>query len=150
MGNELFVGNLPWGIDKQDLEAQLHQEFSKHGEVVRIDIKTDRDTGKVKFAFVEMKNDTEVDAVLTAHEENPVTIADRALNINRSRGKQEGGSRPFNRGGFGGGQRSGGFGGGQRSGGFGGQRSGGFGGGNRGGFKNDRRGGSNSRRSGDR
>ena len=47
----LYVGNLSYGTTKETLE----KTFAEHGEVVSVNIITDRQTGRPKgFAFVEM------------------------------------------------------------------------------------------------
>ncbi|KAG0583530.1 hypothetical protein KC19_3G144400 [Ceratodon purpureus] len=59
--NKLFVGNLTWGCD----EDQLHQLFSDYGKVVEARIVTDRETGRSKgFGFVTLENASEVNSAI--------------------------------------------------------------------------------------
>ena len=52
----IYVGNLPYGIDRDELRAT----FAAFGEVSSARIVTDRETNKSKgFGFVEMPNDAE-------------------------------------------------------------------------------------------
>lgn len=123
MGKKLYVGNLSYQVDSSELE----QLFSPHGQVVSAQIINDRDTGRSKgFGFVEMSNDQEAQAAITAL--NGQQHNGRALTVNEARPREE-------RAGGGGGGGSGG-GGGRGYGGGGGGRGGfgGGGGGGRGGF----------------
>ncbi len=118
----LFVGNLNF----QTSEGELRELFAGFGQVTRVHIAMDRETGRARgFAFVEMPNDEEAAAAITSL--NGKEIGGRKINVNEARPKGEGGGS-----GGGGGNRGGG-GGGYRGGGGGGNRSGGGGGGNRGG-----------------
>jgi cold-inducible RNA-binding protein len=106
----IFVGNLSFQTTQDDLLAA----FQQYGNVERVNIVTDRDTGQARgFAFVEMteKHDAET-AIMQL---NGAEMNGRALNVNEARPKPQGGGG----GGFGG-NRSGGRGG---AGGGGGNRS---------------------------
>lgn len=130
----LFVGNLNF----QTTESELSDLFKQYGQVSRVHIAMDRETGRARgFAFVEMPNDEEAAAAIAAM--NGKEVGGRKLNVNEARPKGEGGGgggRPGGggyRGGGGsggGGNRSGsgGGGGGNRSGGGGGRPGGGGGG----------------------
>ena len=116
MGKKLYVGNLSYTVDSSELE----QLFSQHGQVVSAQIINDRDTGRSKgFGFVEMANDDEADAAVTAL--NGQQHNGRALTVNEARPREDRG------GGGGGGRGYGGGGGGGGYGGGGGGRSGGGG-----------------------
>lgn len=110
----IYVGNLDFKVN----EDELRQAFAAYGQVDKVTIVTDRDTGQPRgFGFVEMTNDEEAEKAINAM--NGYQLGARALNVNEARPKTGGGG--FNRGGGGGG-------------GFGRGRSGGGGrGGNRGG-----------------
>ena len=110
----IFVGNLSY----QTTQDELHAVFAQFGNVERVNIVTDRDTGQPRgFAFVEM---TEAqDAQNAIAQLNGTELNGRALNVNEARPKPSGG-------GFGGGGRGFGGGGGGRG------RGGGGGGGGRG------------------
>ena len=91
----VFVGNLSF----QTTEGELQALFEQFGEISRVQIMTDRDTGRSRgFGFVEMSDD---DAAAKAIEAlNGKELGGRALNVNEARPKPEGRG---GRGGFGGG-----------------------------------------------
>jgi len=90
----IFVGNLSYETTPEDLQAT----FSQFGNVERINIVRDRDTGQPRgFAFVEMTSAG--DAQNAISQLNGTQLHGRALNVNEARPKPEGGGR---RGGFGG------------------------------------------------
>ena len=117
----IFVGNLSF----QTTQDELLAAFSQFGNVERVNIVTDRETGQVRgFAFVEMTERAEADNAIS--QLNGSELNGRAMNVNEARPKPAGGGGG-GRGGFGGG------GGGGRGGGGGGRGgSGGGGGGGRG------------------
>lgn len=120
---KIYVGNLPFSI----ADAELQSIFEQHGQVSRVDIVTDRETGRPRgFAFVEMPNDTEAQAAIEAID--GTQIGGRSVNANQARPREDRGPRS---GGGGGGGR-GGYGGGG-GGGYGGGGGGGYGGGGGGG-----------------
>ena len=54
----VFVGNLPRNMPENELSQSLTEMFGRYGTVERVNIITDRDTGKPRgFAFVEMAAD---------------------------------------------------------------------------------------------
>lgn len=111
MGKKLYVGNLSYGVDKNDLQ----QMFSAHGTVTSAQVITDRETGRSKgFGFVEMGSDQEAQAAIAAL--NGKDVDGRALTVNEARPQEDRGG-------------GGGFGGGRRGGGGGGGGGGGYGGG---------------------
>ncbi|HEX3661568.1 MAG TPA: RNA-binding protein [Acidobacteriaceae bacterium] len=117
---KLYVGNLSYSAT----EADVRQWFEPHGAVESAALATDRATGQSRgFAFVEMTNDSEAEAAITAL--NGAEIGGRALVVNEARPKTSsfGGGRDSGRGGSGGGR--GGYGGGRgKSSGGGGGRGG--------------------------
>ena len=96
----IFVGNLDFAATESSVRAL----FEPYGSVDRVNLVTDRDTGRSRgFAFVEMANTAEADKAINAlngHEMNG-----RALNVNEARPKTEGAGRSFGGGGGGGRQR---------------------------------------------
>ena len=59
----LYVGNLSYSTTKETLE----KAFGEHGQVVSVNLITDRQTGRPKgFAFVEMSTPEEGEAAKTA------------------------------------------------------------------------------------
>ncbi len=102
MGNKLYVGNLSYSIG----DNELKQLFESCGTVVSATVIMDRETGRSKgFGFVEMSNDQEAQAGITAC--NGKEIEGRALTVNEARPKTEGGGGRGGRsfGGGGGGKR---------------------------------------------
>jgi len=80
----LFVGNMSF----QTTEAELRSLFEPLGQITRLRIVTDRDTGRVRgFAFVEMPNDDEANKAIAAL--NGKEVGGRALNVNEARPKPE-------------------------------------------------------------
>ena len=115
----IFVGNLSF----QTNQDELHAAFAQYGNVDRVNIVTDRDTGQPRgFAFVEMPDQHEAETAI--QQLNGAEMNGRALNVNEARPKPAGGG--FGGGGGRGGPRGGGFGGGG-GGGRGGNRGGGGG-----------------------
>jgi len=80
----LFVGNMSF----QTTESELRSLFEPFGEITRINVVTDRDTGRARgFAFVEMTNDGEAAGAISAL--NGKEVDGRALNVNEARPKTE-------------------------------------------------------------
>jgi cold-inducible RNA-binding protein len=108
---KIFVGNLPWSVDDQELENL----FSQYGDVQSAKVITDRDSGRSRgFGFVEME-DAAADEAISNLNESEVDGRDIRVNEANERPPRSGG------GGGGGGNRGGGGGGGGR-GGYGGGR----------------------------
>src|SRR5262245_43072638 len=99
----IFVGYFDFGA----AEASIRQLFEPYGNVERVNVVTDRETGRSRgFAFVEMTDSAEADRAIAAL--NGTELGGRALNINEARPKPQGGGggRGFGgppRGGHGGG-----------------------------------------------
>jgi cold-inducible RNA-binding protein len=93
----IFVGNLDFHVAEDD----LRQLFARFGQVDRVSLVTDRDTGKSRgFAFVEMTNQEEGEKAIA--ELNGSQLSGRTLNVNEARSKVErsgGRNRGFDRGG---------------------------------------------------
>ncbi len=96
-----FVGNMSF----QTTESELRSIFEPYGEITRIQVMTDRDTGRARgFAFVELADDEQAAKAIT--ELNGKELDGRALNVNEARPKPE---RSGPRGGGGGGRGRGGY-----------------------------------------
>lgn len=81
----LFVGNM----DFQTTEEELRALFAPFGQITRIHIAMDRETGRARgFAFVEMPNDEEAGKAMAAL--NGKEVGGRALKVNEARPKGEG------------------------------------------------------------
>ncbi len=100
----IFVGTLDFAAT----ESSLRSLFEPYGKVDRVNLVTDRDTGRSRgFAFVEMPDAAQADQAIAAL--NGTDMGGRALNINEARPKTEGGGGGrgggFGRGGGGGGRQ---------------------------------------------
>jgi cold-inducible RNA-binding protein len=94
----IFVGNL----DFSATDSSLRSLFEPYGNVERVNVVTDRDTGRSRgFAFVEMTDAAQADAAIAAL--NGANLDGRALNINEAKPKTTGGGGGggFSRGGGG-------------------------------------------------
>ena len=110
MGSKLYVGNLAYSTS----DASIKALFGQHGEVVSVNLITDRETGRPKgFGFVEMSSPEEAEAAMAAV--NGTELDGRTLKVDIA--KEMAPRAP----------RSGGYGGG--GGGYGGGGGGGYGGG---------------------
>src|SRR5437016_14582682 len=96
----LYVGNLPHSTS----ESELRTLFQAHGEVEKVSIVTDRETGRARgFAFVEMTNPGEAEKAIAAL--NGTELGGRTLTMKEGRRKRErrrGGGQGFGGGGRGG------------------------------------------------
>jgi cold-inducible RNA-binding protein len=82
----IFVGNL----DFSATESSIRSLFEPYGNVERVNVVTDRDTGRSRgFAFVEMTDSSEADRAIAAL--NGVDLGGRSLNVNEARPKAPGG-----------------------------------------------------------
>lgn len=82
----IFVGNL----DFTATESSVRTLFEPYGKVIRVNVVTDRDTGRSRgFAFVEMTDSAEADRAIAAL--NGANREGRALNVSEARPKTEGG-----------------------------------------------------------
>jgi RNA recognition motif-containing protein len=104
----IYVGNLSYQVTEEDLK----RAFAEYGTVSRVQLPTDRETGRPRgFAFVEMSQETEEAAAIEALD--GAEWMGRDLKVNKAKPREERGS---SRGGGGGGwsNRGGGGGGGRR------------------------------------
>ena len=82
----IFVGNLDFGAT----ESSIRSLFETYGTVDRVNVVTDRDTGRSRgFAFVEMADSAQADKAISAL--NGFEVEGRALNVNEARPKPSGG-----------------------------------------------------------
>jgi cold-inducible RNA-binding protein len=80
----IFVGNLNFNTG----EDELRQMFEQYGQVDRVSIMTDRDTGRSRgFGFVEMTNAEDGEKAIAAL--NGTQMGGRTLNVNEARPKME-------------------------------------------------------------
>ncbi|MBM3774086.1 MAG: RNA-binding protein [Acidobacteria bacterium] len=86
----IFVGNLDFAAT----ESSIRSLFEPYGNVERVNLVTDRDTGRSRgFAFVEMTDASEADRAIAGL--NGTSLGGRSLVINEARPKTEGGGRGF-------------------------------------------------------
>ena len=103
----IYVGNLPFRVTEDEV-ASLFSEF---GEVQRVHLVMDRETGRPRgFGFVEMGDDEGRQAIQELMDRN-AELGGRPLKLNEAQPREERGGGGFRGGGGGGGFR-GGFGGG--------------------------------------
>ena len=101
----LFVGNMSF----QTSETDLQELFKPFGQVSRVHVAMDRETGRARgFAFVEMPNDEEAAKAIAGLDGKEVN--GRNLKVNEARPKTQGsGPRSSGGPGGGGGRGRGGF-----------------------------------------
>jgi RNA recognition motif-containing protein len=106
----IYVGNLSF----DETETSLEASFAQYGEVTSARMITDRDSGRPRgFGFVEMPNQGEAEAAISAL--NGKEMNGRALTVNEAKPREDrggGGGRGGYGGGGGGGGGRGGYGGG--------------------------------------
>ncbi|ALB41904.1 MAG: RNA-binding protein [Dolichospermum sp. DEX189] len=92
----IYVGNLSYEVTENDLSGV----FAEYGTVKRVQLPTDRETGRKRgFAFVEMGTEAEETAAIEALD--GAEWMGRSLKVNKAKPKEDKGS-------FGGGRRGGG------------------------------------------
>ncbi len=89
MAKSVYVGHLNFDTT----EDRLHELFQTYGEVTRVNIITDRDTGRPRgFAFVELTTDEAANAAIAALEGQQVD--GRTLRVNEARPRSPRRDRP--------------------------------------------------------
>jgi RNA recognition motif-containing protein len=93
----VYVGNLSYEVT----EDALNTVFGEYGTVKRIQLPTDRETGRVRgFGFVEMDTDAEEAAAIDGLDR--AEWMGRDLKVSKAKPKEDRGSFGGNRGGYGG------------------------------------------------
>lgn len=93
----IYVGNLSYDVS----EADLTSVFAEYGSVKRVQLPTDRETGRMRgFGFVEMGADAEEQAAIDALD--GAEWMGRDLKVNKAKPREDRGSS-------GGGRRGGSF-----------------------------------------
>ena len=83
----IYVGNLSF----QATEDDLKEVFAEYGEVSRVSLPTDRETGRKRgFAFVEMSNEAQEDAAIA--ELDGAEWLGREIRVNKAKPREESGS----------------------------------------------------------
>ncbi|MBD2664538.1 RNA recognition motif domain-containing protein [Richelia sinica] len=93
----VYVGNLSYQVTQDALTSV----FAEYGSVKRVQLPTDRETGRLRgFAFVEMSSEEEETAAIEALD--GAEWMGRDLKVNKAKPKEDRGSFGGNRGGGGG------------------------------------------------
>ena len=80
----IFVGNLSF----RTTEDSLRSAFQSFGEVLKVNMVVDRDTGRARgFAFVEMANEDEANRAIAGL--NGKELDGRALTVNEARPRSD-------------------------------------------------------------
>lgn len=83
----VYVGNLSYDVTREDLE----RVFNEYGEVNRVSLPTDRDTGRPRgFAFVEMAAETEEQTIIETLDGAEWMGREMRVNKARPRGESNG------------------------------------------------------------
>jgi len=83
----VYVGNLSYAVTEDSLNAV----FAEYGSVKRVQLPTDRDTGRVRgFGFVEMNTDAEEVAAIEALD--GAEWMGRNLKVNKAKPREDRGS----------------------------------------------------------
>jgi RNA recognition motif-containing protein len=100
----IYVGNLSYDVTEED----LNKVFAEYGTVKRVNLPTDRETGRPRgFGFVEMDTDAEETAAIEALD--GAEWMGRDLKVNKAKPRDDnkrsggGGGNRGGRGGYGGG-----------------------------------------------
>jgi RNA recognition motif-containing protein len=92
----IYVGNCPYDVTEENLRSL----FAEYGEVTRVNVITDRETGRPRgFCFVEMADNSAAQEAIKGL--NGTELGGRALKVNEARPKTDRGGG----GGRGGGRR---------------------------------------------
>jgi RNA recognition motif-containing protein len=88
----IYVGNLSYSATEEDLRSV----FAEYGEVKRVVLPTDRETGRMRgFAFVDMSEDAQEDTAIT--ELDGAEWMGRQLRVNKAKPRED--TRPSRGGG---------------------------------------------------
>jgi RNA recognition motif-containing protein len=88
----IYVGNLSYEVTQEDLNGV----FAEYGSVKRVQLPTDRETGRVRgFGFVEMGTEAEETAAIDALD--GAEWMGRDLKVNKARPREDRGSFGGNR-----------------------------------------------------
>jgi RNA recognition motif-containing protein len=91
----IYVGNLSF----QATEDDLREVFAEYGEVSRVSLPTDRETGRKRgFAFVEMSTEAQEDAAIA--ELDGAEWLGREIRVNKAKPREESGGNSRRSGSF--------------------------------------------------
>ena len=84
MSRKLYVGNIPFETNENDLQ----QLFAEAGAVESVNVVRDRETGRARgFAFVEMATDEAAQAAVSQLHDR--SFGGRRLTVNEARPREE-------------------------------------------------------------
>lgn len=88
----VYVGNLSYEVTQED----LNHVFAEYGSVKRVQLPTDRETGRIRgFGFVEMGTEAEEAAAIDALD--GAEWMGRSLKVNKAKPREDRGSFSNNR-----------------------------------------------------
>ena len=100
----IYVGNLSYEVTQEDLSAV----FAEYGSVKRVQLPTDRETGRLRgFAFVEMGSEAEEAAAIEALD--GAEWMGRDMKVNKAKPREDRGNFGGGGGGGGGNRRNNNF-----------------------------------------
>ncbi len=80
----IYVGNLSYKVTQED----LNMAFAEYGKVTRVQLPTDRETGRLRgFGFVEMETSAAEDAAIAALD--GAEWMGRVLKVNKAKPREE-------------------------------------------------------------
>lgn len=83
MDTNIFVGNLPWSVD----DDELRELFSKHGNVTRAQVITEKDSNRSRgFGFVEMDPQGAQEAIQALDKSD---LHGRTINVNEAKQRRD-------------------------------------------------------------
>ncbi|MBI9110469.1 RNA-binding protein [Maridesulfovibrio ferrireducens] len=83
MSKNIYVGNLPWSASEEDIKSA----FEEFGEVISVNLITDRETGRPRgFCFVEMDDQGALQAIESLDGKD---FGGRNLKVNEARPREE-------------------------------------------------------------
>ena len=84
----IYVGNLSYDVTEDDLT----EAFGEYGSVKRVQVPTDRDTGRKRgFAFVEMENEPDENKAIEALD--GAEWMGRTMKVNKAKPREDNRSR---------------------------------------------------------
>lgn len=91
----IYVGNLSYDVTEEDLTSV----FSKYGSVKRVQLPTDRETGRMRgFGFVELGEDSEEQSAIDALD--GAEWMGRDMRVNKAKPREKRSNNSFSRGRF--------------------------------------------------
>jgi len=80
MAKRLYVGNLPY----ESTEEEVSEAFGEFGEVTKVNLIKDRETGKAKgFGFIDIETEADVSEMVD------IKLNGRTLKVDNAREKQK-------------------------------------------------------------